>query len=454
MAMRRVTLGAVVLAFVALAAAGGSSPAAAPPLIGANYTHYANADCSLANTGIITHYQDPGIRRLVQAQLAAMHAAGVQTLRLLLWFMTDARGTNWGIVSSRGGRLAEPYRSNLIRYVSDVRRAGFERLTVSFSPEYRNLPLDPAYDPSTFEENWRFIRQVVPLVRRYGPAATEIDLNNEEPAGKWDSPTAVADTETYVTKLWSKYVDTFGAAGATFSVIGADGPDDASARLQHLVDALQASGKPLPGWFDIHPPYTFTGTLAVLRAVDQTLTSDHLSQPLVVGEEAYDYAPAAQAIAQFMSESVRPVIEVMEWPLTADRPCAAISVSAPYRVDTYLTTLTGRTDPPPTPSPLPLPRVRTLRATVGPGPSISLMTASRRPVAAIESGEYRIVVRDRSRSENFHLTGPDVNRRTGVRFHGTQVWHVDIGGSVPYGHRYAFFSDSGPARLRGWFRIH
>src|SRR5438270_1183294 len=133
---RRVLLGIAVAALLALAlaTAGSGRSAPSPLLIGANYTHYANAGCSLANTGIVTHYQDRGIRRLVRAQLAAMHAAGIQTLRLLLWYLSDAGDENWGPVSSGGGRIAEPYRSNLIRYLSDVRSAGFKQLTLAFSP--------------------------------------------------------------------------------------------------------------------------------------------------------------------------------------------------------------------------------------------------------------------------------------------------------------------------------
>jgi hypothetical protein len=139
--MRRAPLLVCCVALAALVSAGSGRPAASPPLIGANYTHYKNADCSLANTGIVTHYQDPGIRRLVRAQLATMHKAGVKTLRLLLWHMTDATGQNWGIVPSGGGLLAEPYRSNLIRYLSDVRAAGFQQLTLVFGPQWTNWPL-------------------------------------------------------------------------------------------------------------------------------------------------------------------------------------------------------------------------------------------------------------------------------------------------------------------------
>jgi hypothetical protein len=451
--MRWGLLTVVFLVLLAFVTAGSGRSAGSPSLIGANYTHYENVNCSLDDTGIVTHYQDPGIRRRVRAQLAAMHAAGVQTLRLLLWHMTDASGQYWGVVSSGGGRLAEPYRSNLIRYLSDVRSAGFEQLTLAFAPQYTNGPLDPAYEPATFDENWQFIHDVRPLVKRFGPASTHIDLSNEVPAGEFDSPSVVAATKTYVTKLWSNYVDAFGSDDATFSSIGGGGPEDAASRMQNLVDALRASGRPLPHWFDVHPPYTHDGTLAVLRAVDQTLTTNGLSQPLAVSEEAYDDLPVAQAIAEFIATSSRPVLEVIEWPLTADRPCKDISVSAPYRVDAYLTTLTGAPVPPPTPNPLPLPPIPTLHASVGPGRTISLRTASGQPVLKLDSGQYRIVVRDRSARDDFHLRGPDIDRRTGRRFRGTVVWRVDIGGAVPYGSQYSFFSDGRGAKLRRSFRI-
>ncbi len=459
MATSRHPSGSVLLAIavaallaIALATAGTGRSARTPLLVGANYTHFATNGCSLSGTDVLTHYQDPGVRRLVRGQLAAMRSAGVETLRTLLWFMTDARNEDWGPVSSGKGRLEEPYRSNLIRYLSDVRAAGFRQLTISFSPEYHNLPLDPAYRPSTFRQNWEFIRNVVPLVKKYGPASTHIDLSNEEPGGNWDKPKAVANSKTYVTKLWRNYVRVFGNAGATFSFMGSDGPLDASPRLQNLIEALRASGKPLPTWFDVHPPYDYKGALATLRSVDRTLTSDHLKQAIVVGEEAYDDSSVAQAIAKFMATSSRPVLEVMEWPLAADRPCEHISVSAPYRVDAYLTTLTGRAVPRATPQPLPLPPIPTLYATVRPGSGVSLTTAAGDPVTRLVSGRYRIVVRDFSATADFHLEGPDIDLSSGRSFRGKVVWNVDIGLTVPYGHVYAYFSDGRPAR-RGSFKI-
>src|SRR5207244_9856538 len=189
-----------------------------------------------------------------------------------------------------------------------------------------NNPLGGFYDPATFDENWQFIRDVRPLLKEYRPASTRVDLINEGAPPAWESPDVLAEAEAYVTKMWSIYVDAFGGEDASFSSVGADGPYDTAARMQNLVDALRASGRPLPSWFDVHPPYDRDGMLAVLRAVDSMLTANGLSQPLVIGETAYDDAGVASAIAQFRAESARPILEVMAWPLRAGRRC---SVSAP-----------------------------------------------------------------------------------------------------------------------------
>jgi plastocyanin len=59
-------------------------------------------------------------------------------------------------------------------------------------------------------------------------------------------------------------------------------------------------------------------------------------------------------------------------------------------------------------------------AAVGPKRIISL-----KPKVA-EVGPATITVNDRSRVDNFHLTGPGVNKKTGVAFRGRVTWNVTL----------------------------
>jgi plastocyanin len=109
---------------------------------------------------------------------------------------------------------------------------------------------------------------------------------------------------------------------------------------------------------------------------------------------------------------------------------------------------TAGTAPPPPPPPPPPPRVTRLTATVGPGATISLRTATGRRVTRLRRGRYRITVRDRSASHNFHLRGPGVNKRTAVGFRGTRTWTVTLRRG-----RYRFVCDPHARRMRGSFRV-
>ncbi len=235
--------------------------------------------------------------------------------------------------------------------------------------------------------------------------------------------------------MYRNYVDAFGNSDVTVSFVGVVGPEDAAGRVKKLVADLRASGRPLPTYFDIHPSYA-PRVLDELRAVDNALTEEGLSQPLVIGEEAYDDPAVAHAIATFETTSARPITEVLEWPLTADRPCKDISVSAPYRADGYITALTGA--PPST----------NLTATVFSPKQITLTSPYGNPVTALEDGDYAFTVTDTSAAANFHLVGPGVNRHTTRRFAGTATWPITL---RPGTYRYG--SDRPHAKLRGRFVV-
>jgi hypothetical protein len=119
-----------------------------------------------------------------------------------------------------------------------------------------------------------------------------------------------------------------------------------------------------------------------------------------------------------------------------------------YLCDPHPTQMRGnfRVGNPPPPPPPPAGGPRRLTASVA-GASISLKSGARK-VSRLAAGNYRVTVRDRSRQQNFHLTGPGVNRKTGVRFRGTATWTVRF----RKGSAYRYVSDANRRRLRGSFR--
>jgi plastocyanin len=97
------------------------------------------------------------------------------------------------------------------------------------------------------------------------------------------------------------------------------------------------------------------------------------------------------------------------------------------------------------PPPLPVP-VR-LVATVGPSNTITLTRNGAR-VRTLTAGAYVIVVRDRSKRHNFHLTGPRVNRKTAVGRTGTVTWKLTLGAGT-----FRYVSDPQAKRVRGSFVV-
>src|SRR6266516_6089761 len=128
------------------------------------------------------------------------------------------------------------------------------------------------YDPSTFDENWNFLRDARQLAKRYGPRVVHIDLINEGMGGPYDSPQVVQYSMEYVRKLYAQYVDAFGNADVSVSLVGASSLPANLGRLQNLIDVLRSTGRPLPHWFELHPSYDAKPALEYLRAADELLT--------------------------------------------------------------------------------------------------------------------------------------------------------------------------------------
>lgn len=70
---------------------------------------------------------------------------------------------------------------------------------------------------------------------------------------------------------------------------------------------------------------------------------------------------------------------------------------------------------------------KVLKGTVGPGFTITLKTATGKPVKTLRAGSYSITVSDKSGIHDFHLIGPGVNKvLTTVAFMGTKTKLVTL----------------------------
>src|SRR5919198_210669 len=89
-----------------------------------------------------------------------------------------------------------------------------------------------------------------------------------------------------------------------------------------------------------------------------------------------------------------------------------------------------------------------LVGSVGPGRKISLRYADGSKLTILAgSNDVVVTVNDRSRTDNFHLTGPEVNKKTGVAFRGKATWKLTL-----LGGRYVYRSDRHKS-LRGAFTV-
>ena len=91
----------------------------------------------------------------------------------------------------------------------------------------------------------------------------------------------------------------------------------------------------------------------------------------------------------------------------------------------------------------------TLNATVGPGFTITLKRPSGVVVTSLKAGTWKIVVDDKSRVHNFHLTGPgSVNRATAVAKIIKVTWTVTVKPGT-----YTYKCDPHPTSMKKTFKV-
>jgi hypothetical protein len=116
-----------------------------------------------------------------------------------------------------------------------------------------------------------------------------------------------------------------------------------------------------------------------------------------------------------------------------------------YVCDPHSTTMTGQFAV--GSEQLPAPAAK-LTGRVGPGRTISVRNENGTKTTILNKiTSIRLTVNDRSRTDNFHLTGKGVNRATGVGFRGRVTWNLKVSPGV-----YRFRSDRHKS-LRGSFTV-
>jgi plastocyanin len=89
----------------------------------------------------------------------------------------------------------------------------------------------------------------------------------------------------------------------------------------------------------------------------------------------------------------------------------------------------------------------TLNGTDGPGFTITLKKSGKK-VTSLKAGKYKIVIKDLSNIHNFHLSGPGLNKKTGVGPQGTFTWTVTLKKGT-----YKFICDPHAAIMKGSFKV-
>ena len=89
---------------------------------------------------------------------------------------------------------------------------------------------------------------------------------------------------------------------------------------------------------------------------------------------------------------------------------------------------------------------KTLQATVGPG-SFLAFRLDGRAIRTLKAGKYTIVVSDKSRTGNFHIKGPRLDKKTSLKGTGRSTWTITLRKG-----RYHYMSDARPA-AKGTVRV-
>lgn len=307
-------------------------PYAGPARGGSNYLWYSmDAGCDREPYGIVVNYHQPGVRAIVQSQLAAMFASGMARLSLGVAFAHN--GSSGTVVDSNDPSAVALAAQNVADLLADVKAAGFHAVLFRFFPIGSIYPPSSNFDPSLVGEYWNFIQAIRPALVN-SQVAYWIDLGVEAAPRDSDLP-LIPNPWKYprnsawsgaVRALWQNYYAVYGSADTVgFSSLTDDDPDIMLSRVRHMryVYDIGGGNPRYPATFAIdvygdaaaNERVKFIQYDRALRSEDSNGSLGWRDAPVIVAETYYDDPVAAENLLAAMKGTGRKVPFLTQWPL-------------------------------------------------------------------------------------------------------------------------------------------
>ena len=332
-----------------------AAPAPAPIGIGINYIWWRLTPVSLAQCRadgeplasgnfFLPFYQDPVVRAEVRRQLAAMHASGFTTLRVLVFYYHTTDASSADSFVGTNGNLRVPDRAKLRDFVTDVAEAKFARLEVvpSFQAENwiycRKHDWGDCFEPSRTDENWRFIRETARIA--IGAARdmdVRLDLANEGAPDPTMNAKTLKRASAYLQAVAGRFQTEFGSAWTISTARSqASAAGETSNRLELLVQDLGAAGL-VPRYLELHT-YSADGNDVTESLDELNAIATRIGAKEILGELSYHASVQAGAIAGWLRRHASaPVVDLIQWPEYDPYLACAPMPQPPYSPGPYST---------------------------------------------------------------------------------------------------------------------
>jgi hypothetical protein len=330
-----------------LAIALGARCDASPIGIGVNYNWWKMGLTSLeeckaqgkprsVGSWILTAYQNPAVRRVVNDQLRSMRRAGFTTLRVLVYY----KHVSWSdptAFTSMDGNMSSVEESELHNFVGDIAAAGFTTLEVTFDFGGENWLFcrksvwGDCFDATRTDENWRFISAVAQsALGAAGSMPVRFDLGNEHAPSPTMPERTLKQAKTYLQTIASRFMARFG----DMWLVSAATPFDAAAtqtteRLDVVITDLAEVGL-VPKYLELHQYSDDVADIDSSLDATQALAQKTGAQ-VIFGELRYHDAVQSSAIADWLGRHPDSrIVDLIQWPEYDPSQICAVNPNPPY----------------------------------------------------------------------------------------------------------------------------